>query len=135
MPCPDPCTNPCSCGQLFPFDKHELNLTFVLSGSTSSTSSVLLGCATVADSLDTSELLPRDNSWLFESISYAELDRGCQIRVKIRRNSLVFFIKNVLILIIIITGGEASAIVERPSKASVAASAPPNTSVAWPRPV
>jgi len=93
--------------KLFPFDKHEVNLTFVLNGGTgsaSSTSSVLHGCSAVVDGLDTSALLPRDNSWLFKSISVIERDHTCQIHIKVQRNSLVFFIKNIIILIIIIMG-------------------------------
>jgi hypothetical protein len=92
--------------KLFPFDKHDINMTFTLDGSagSSSSSSLLFGCATVADNLRQAELLPMDNSWSLGGIWYEESAAMCHIRIEVHRNWLVFFIKNILVIVIIIEG-------------------------------
>ena len=94
--------------QLFPFDQHDINMTFMLDGFENERSDQqhLFGCDFVTNKLRlrSSTLLPKDNSWFLKDIVNEQTASVCRMRITVKRNSIVFFIKNIIVLIIIVQG-------------------------------
>ena len=88
----------------FPFDRHDCNITLTLPES------AIFGCERFYDQMVEEAaqdlILPTDGSWIFKGLEYDEyFEDGlshCRIQLKVQRNSTVFFVKNILIIVIIV---------------------------------
>ena len=92
----------------YPFDRHTIELNFSVADT------VLYGCEQLAAQLRAeagdglSNLLPSSGAWKAsggDPISYVVQHDACEIAIEIRRNHLVFFVKQILVLVIIVEAG------------------------------
>ena len=84
--------------RLFPFDTQHIDFELAVDGAD------IFDCATLTDGLHID--LPTDNTWWFngEQVAFSSVrgSDGCTIQIPIRRNFVTFFVKNIIILLIII---------------------------------
>jgi len=91
----------------FPFDKQIVELDFSIPKTSISSTS----CTEIAEGMrdyagsDLENILPEDDSWLKdtgEAITEHYSDGHCMVHIHVRRNYVVFFVKNILVLAMIV---------------------------------